>query len=148
MRKLSFILLSLALVAGCSKSDALRSKEFSHTGCASETRAGGSWDEPSLLQLKYENGDLRVTRTNALMNCSIKDGGIACDVSVEGDVIRYVVYEKDGPTANCICPVKEMTSLVTDLQEGKEYTLKYCHYAPVTFTFKKGLHKVFDVDDL
>ena len=148
--KLSFFLLALALVAGCSKSDVQRSKEFAHTGCAYDTRVGGTradndYNEPSLLTLKYESGGLRVTRTNAWMNCSINNNGIACDVSVKGSVISYNVYEKDGPVANCICPVEEMSSLVTDLQEGKEYTLQYCYYSPITFTFKKGFHKIIDL---
>ena len=148
--QLPVLLLGLTLVAGCSKSDVQRSKDFAHTGCANDTRASGtraddSYDEPSLLTLKYENGGLRVTRTNAWMNCSIKNNGIACDVSVKGSVITYNVYEKDGPVANCICPVKEMSSLVTGLQEGKEYTLNYCYYSPVTFTFKKGFHKIIDL---
>lgn len=151
MKKLTFLLLGLALVAGCSKTEANRSKEFTHTGCANdtraaETRAGFFEDEPSLLTLKYEDGDLRVTRTNAWMNCSIKMNGIVCDVSVKGSVITYQVNEKDGPVANCICPVKEMSSVVTGLQEGKEYTLNYCYYSPITFTFKKGLHKIIDLD--
>ena len=152
MHKLPFFLIALALLAGCSKSDVTRSKEFSHTGCASDTRAAGTrgdiWDEPSLLKLKYENGGLRVTRTNATMNCSIKDGGIACDVSIKGNVIYYNVYEKDGALANCICPVKEMSSLVTGLQVGKEYTLEYCYFPPITFTFKKGLHQIIDLSTL
>ena len=152
MKNLTFLLLSLALVAGCSKTNANRSKDFTHTGCANdtraaETRAGLFGDEPSLLTLKYEDGDLRVTRTNAYMNCSIKNNGIVCDVSVKGSVITYDVYEKDGPVANCICPVEEMSSVVTDLQEGKEYTLEYRCYGAITvnFTFKKGFHKIIDL---
>ena len=146
MNKITFLLLGLALLAGCSKSEANRSKDFTHTGCATatrsaETRAGWFGDDPSLLKLKYEDGGLRVTRTNATMNCSIKDGGIVCDVSIKGNVISYFVYEKDGPMANCICPVEEMSSVVTGLQEGKEYTLEYrCRAsATVSFTFKKSL---------
>jgi hypothetical protein len=151
MKKLTYILLGLALLAGCNKSEANRSKEFTHTGCAYDTRAAGtradlSEYKPSLLSLKYEDGGLRVTRTNAWMNCSIKNNGLVCDVSIEGSVITYNVYEKDGPVTNCICPVEEMSSLVTGLQEGKKYTLNYCYYSPITFTFKKGFHKIIDLD--
>ena len=145
-------MLALAIWAGCTKSDVTRSKQFAHSGCASDatTRAGEDEDAPSLLILKYENGDLRVTRTNAYMNCSIKTGGIACDVSIDGNVIRYSVYEKNGATANCICRVEEMSSLVTGLETGKEYIFKYCPnaYSPITFTFKKGLHEIIDVNTL
>ena len=152
LSRIPLLLITLGLLAGCSKTDANRSKEFTHTGCAydtrvGETRADNDYNEPSLLTLKYESGGLRVTRTNAWMNCSIKNNGIACDVSVKGSVISYNVYEKDGPVANCICPVKEMSSLVTGLQEGKEYTLKYCYYSPITFTFKKGFHKIVDLSE-
>lgn len=145
-------MLALVIWAGCTKSDVTRSKQFAHSGCASDatTRAGEDEDAPSLLILKYENGDLRVTRTNAYMNCSIKTGGIACDVSIDGNVIRYSVYEKNGATANCICRVEEMSSLVTGLETGKEYIFKYCPnaYSPITFTFKKGLHEIIDVNTL
>lgn len=152
MKRVVFLIFALAVWAGCTKSDVTRSKEFAHSGCASDatTRAGGDEDVPSLLILKYENGDLRVTRKNAYMNCSIKKGGIACDVSIDGNAIRYSVYEKEGPTANCICLVKEMSSLVTGLQDGKEYIFKYCPnaYTPITFTFKRGFHQIIDLDTL
>ena len=146
------MLLGLTLLAGCTPSDVNRPEDFTHTGCAGDTRAavsngGLSGDEPSLLTLKYENGGLRVTRTNAVMNCSIKNGGLICDVSVEDGVISYNVYEKDGSVANCICPVGEMSSLVTGLQEGRKYTLEYrCSGATTfSFTFKKGFHQVIDL---
>ena len=83
------------------------------------------------------------------MNCAITLNGIACDVSVQGNTIRYSVYEKDGPTANCMCRVEEMSSVVTGLKEGKEYTFNYsCSIGTgiesFTFVFKKGLHLIRD----
>ena len=150
MKKLLLILLVLPVWAGCNKSKLPQTDEFVHTGCASDTgtRAGSSRSEASLLTLKYEDGNLRVIRTNARMNCSIKNGGIVCDVSVKGDVIRYSVYEKDGQSANCMCRVEEMSSVVTGLKEGKEYTFDYScsFYGPESFTFvfKKGLHLIRD----
>ena len=41
-----------------------------------------------------------------------------------------------------------MSSVVTGLQEGKEYTLEYrCRAsATVSFTFKKSLNKIIDLD--
>ena len=87
------LLTALAVVAGCSKSNVEHSKDFTHTGCA-ETRAAIPDDEPSLLVLQYEDGNLRVTRTNAAVNCSVKDRGLACRVQVDGNVIQYVMdYE-------------------------------------------------------
>ena len=111
MKKILLLLLVLPIWAGCYKSLLPKTDEFTHTGCATDagTRAGLSQSDVSLLILKYEDGNLRVTRTNATMNCSIKLNGIACDVSVDGNTIRYRVYEKDGPTANCMCRVAEMS---------------------------------------
>ena len=153
MKRIVVLLLVLPIWAGCTKSEVSHSKEFAHTGCAGDaaTRAWGSSSDASLLTLKYEDGNLRVTRTNATMNCSIKDGGIVCDATVDGNVVRYRVYEKDGPVANCICRVAEMSSLVTGLQIGKEYTFDYfCgyNYPSFTFVFKKGLHLVQDTSSM
>ena len=151
MKKFLLILLILPVWVGCNKSQLPKTDEFVHTGCASDagTRAWGGKSDVSLLILKYEDGNLRVTRTNAEMNCAIKLNGIACDVSVDGNTIRYRVYEKDGPTANCICRVEEMSSVVTGLKEGKEYTFNYsCSIGSgiesFTFVFKKGLHLIRD----
>ena len=154
MKKLLLILLVLLILpiwAGCYKSVLPKTDEFTHTGCASDagTRAGSSKSDVSLLILKYEDGNLRVTRTNATMNCAITLNGIACDVSVQGNTIRYSVYEKDGPTAKCMCRVEEMSSVVTGLKEGKEYTFNYsCSIGSgiesFTFVFKKGLHLIRD----
>lgn len=151
-KRIILLLLMVPIWAGCTQKHNLQllSKEFSHTGCASgaETKAGSNDEEVSLLILKYEDGNLRVTRTNAMMNCSIKQGGIACEVSVDGNIVHYKVYEKDGPNANCMCRVEEMTSVVTGLQTGKEYSLDYyCSHAyslPIPFTFKQGLYLVLD----
>ena len=150
MKKLLLLLLVLPVWAGCNKSLLPKTDEFTHTGCATDagTRAGTSQSDVSLLTLKYEDGNLRVTRTNATMNCAIKLNGIACDVSVRGNTILYRVYEKDGPTANCMCRVAEMSSVVTGLKEGKEYTFNYsCSSSGIesfTFVFKKGLHLIRD----
>ena len=148
MKKILSILLVMPLFAGCAKYDTtLRSEDFTHTGCASAagTRAGSDDSDKSLLILKYEDGNLRVTRTNAMLNCIINVGGeVVCETSVKGNVIHYKVYEysPDGSTANCMCRVAEMTSVVKGLEIGKEYTFDYfCShdYEPVTFVFKKGL---------
>ena len=112
----------LAAVAGCTKwikpdseEDTL-SKHFKHTGCSHDTR-GIYTDDPSLLSLKYENGDLRVTRTNAELNCSFKDLGLTCEAYLEGNIIHYdVVCERAGyGEANCVCLVEKNTSSNTAL---------------------------------
>jgi hypothetical protein len=147
------ILSALAVLAGCSKSNVEPSQDFTHTGCA-KTRAGApDDDELSLVILQYEDGNLRVTRTNATVNCSVNDRGLACRVQVEGNVIQYVMdYEKDGPDAKCLCKVEKMTSLVTGLEKGKEYTFKYwgidSHIDNYSFTFDKDLHQIIDLNSL
>ena len=85
VKKLLLILLVLPLWTGCYKSLLPKTDEFTHTGCATDagngTRSGLGQSDVSLLILKYEDGNLRVTRTNATMNCAIKLNGIACDVT-------------------------------------------------------------------
>ena len=145
------LLAALAVVAGCSKSNVEHSKDFTHTGCAG-TRAAIPDDEPSLLVLQYEDGNLRVTRTNAAVNCSVKSRGLTCSVQVDGDVIVYVMdYEKDGMDVKCMCMVEKMTSLVTGLEEGKKYDFKYSgidRNAYYSFTFDKDLLQIIDLDSL
>ena len=143
----------LAVWAGCSKSNVEPSKDFTHTGCAGTRADASDDDEPSLVILQYEDGHLRVIRTNATVNCSVKDRGLACRVQVDGNVIQYVMdYEKDGPDLRCLCHVEKMTSLVTGLEEGRKYTFKYrgidlgiAHYS---FTFDKALHQIIDLHSL
>ena len=148
------MLLVLSCCAGCSLIGVSRNKNFTHTGCATGTKADVEdtpFDEvTSLLTLQYVDGELLVTRTNARMNCSIKEYGLVCDVTIEGNVIHYNVYEKDGPSADCICRVERMSSTVTGLQTGKEYTFDYScshDFAPFTFTFENGLNLVRDLTD-
>ena len=81
------ILSALIVLAGCSKSNVDHSKDFTHTGCAG-TRAAIPDDELSLLVLQYEDGNLRVTRTNATVNCSVHERGLDCRVQVDGNIIQ------------------------------------------------------------
>lgn len=155
MKKIVFLMLALAICSGCSKYNVSRSKGFTHTGCSAETRSNALFgDEPSLLTLQYENGDLRVIRSNAMLNCAIKERGLTCKASVDGDAIHYYIdYEiQSDLETNCICPVAEMTSVVSGLHEGKEYTFHYCgldrYLKPFTFTFTDRLHQIIDVDTL
>ena len=142
MKRTLLIMLALAALAGCTKwntpdsEENTLSKDFKHTGCAADTR-GLYTDDPSLLTLKYENGDLRVTRTNAELNCAFKERGLTCKAYIEG---------------NCICLVEKMTSVVTGLEKGKEYIFQYSALdfglKPITFTFDSSLHKIYDVESL
>ncbi len=147
---LILVLSALALTAGCSKSGISHAIDFKHTGCAG-TRAGYlTDDEPSALILKYENGNLRVTRLNAFLNCSIKDRGLTCSACFKGNAIQYEVdYAKDGQDVRCTCQVIQITSLVTDLEEGKEYTLDYWEIGQklghFSFTFTQDLYAVLSI---
>lgn len=140
-----YLLFLLAFLPACAKYS--RSVEFTHTGCATQTKAWWDGGPSSELILEYTPDGLAVTRTNAQMNCSIKDYGISCEVSISGDEVFYHVYETAGPIANCICPVERMTSTVTGLQENKEYVLHYScdgSYIPINFRYHKGLRMVLD----
>ena len=150
MKKYLLILLVLPIWAGCSKSNTLRIKDLTYTGCgtSTDTRAGSDSDIESTLTLKYEDGNLRVIRTNTLVNCSFQDHGLVCNVSIEGNSIRYTVEAKpspDGLETNCLCLVEEISSLVTGLETGKEYTFyagNSPRIEPVTFVFEQGLFLV------
>ena len=149
MKKYFMAIFAVLLLAGCGK-DGLQvpqTGEIVSTGCASETKAGlFSKGEPKLI-LEYTPDGLRVTMKDMEMNCSIKRGGISCYVSVEGNVIHYSAYETDGATANCSCLVEEMSSVVSGLKLGEEYTIYYsCVWAlvPIDFTYRKGFRKVID----
>jgi hypothetical protein len=152
MKKISILMLILPIWAGCTKSDALRIKDFTHTGCATstDTRAVEDDETVSLLTLKFEDGDLRVIRTNVLLNCPVEEDGLVCHVSVDGDVIHYIVEKKapkNGMDTDCICRVEEVSSLITGLETGKEYTFDYAgspRIKPFTFVFEKGLFLVKD----
>ena len=147
MKKFLLIMLVLTVCAGCTKSNTLRVKDLTYSGCATstDTRAGEDEEIVSLLTLKYEDGNLRVTRTNTMVNCSFKDYGLVCNVSIEGNTIRYGVDAKTAPNGlevDCLCLVEEISSLVIGLEAGKEYTFHADNtprIEPVTFVFEKGL---------
>ena len=50
----------------------------------------------------------------------------------------------------CLCPVKEMSSVISGLRTGREYILDYTcsdtSFAPVSFTYQKGMKLVLDAD--
>lgn len=142
--KLRFFLPLLLFVA-CNKISP--SVEFTHTGCASETKSGDGLK--SELILEYTADGLAITRTHALMNCSLKEYGLTCEASVTGNVVHYSVYETAGPIADCICRVEQMSSTVTGLKEDVEYILEYtCDgtFIPINFRYWKGLRMVLDAD--
>ena len=150
MKRMFLTLLVLSVCAGCDDEGQFSlkksfSKDFTYTVCAQGTKAGSDDGDLSLLTLEYKEGNLLVTRTNARVNCSVKEHGLLCDVSVDGKAIHYKVYEKDGHTANCTCVVGEISSVVTGLRIGEEYTFDYfCShsYRPLTFTFDEKLYLV------
>ena len=146
MRKALLVLSSLLFLLGCSKESAVELVSFTDTGCANDvvTKAADLAD-PQLI-LEYSEQGLVITRINAWLNCSIKEGGIVCAVSSDGNVIQYDAYEKDGKTLRCTCLVEKMTSTVAGLKTGREYVLHYnCaddSSASIRFTYKKGMRIV------
>ena len=120
--------------------------DFNHTGCGREVVK--SADDAPTLTLEYTESGLLITRTNAILNCSINLSGITCNLTAENGVINYHAYVTDGGTLKCVCPVAEMTALVHGLKENVEYTLQYkCDgtYRPITFYYAKGLKVTFDL---
>ena len=141
----------LTVFVGCNNRE-IFNKEFTHTGCNKElgTKADGQYHQmpaASVLILKYEGGYLRVTRRNVYASCGIKiEDGLVCEVSVEGNVIHYMVYETH--PANCPCTIDEMSSAVSGLKMGKEYLFCLNNYKPIHFTFNKELFLVLDEESL
>ena len=155
VKNIMLMLVVLLVGAGCNVQDAVtekpQNKDFTDSGC-NRTKAGSEGEDVSLLMLKYQDGNLLVTRTNAFMNCSIHKGGIVCEVNFAGSEIHYKVYEKDGITLKCICPVDKMSSVISGLQLGKQYTFYYTcsqeEFVPITFPFEKSLNIILDADTL
>jgi hypothetical protein len=151
MRKIFIFLCSALLLWGCSKESTVELVKSTDSGCANDltTRAADSELADPQLILEYSEQGLVITRTNALLNCSIKNGGIVQEVSTEGNVIRYNAYERDGKTLRCNCIVETMTATIAGLNPGSEYVLEYTcdgSYAPISFTYKKGLRLVVDLN--
>ena len=151
MKRFFLLLIPALFLFSCSKETTVELVKFTDTGCdkstlSPATKAGSD----SQLILAYSEEGLVVTRTNAMMNCSIGQGGISCDVSCEGSDIHCHAYETDGPIMKCICPVKEMSAVISGLRTGREYTLYYVcsdtSFSPISFTYQKGLNLVLDAD--
>lgn len=150
MKRIILILFSATILLACSKETTVGLVKFTDTGCdrnslVPETKAGSD----SKLILSYSDEGLVITRTNAMLNCSISQGGISCDVSSEENVIECHVYETQGKTLKCMCPVKNMTTTVGGLRLNREYVLYYScdgDFAPISFTYSKNLNMVLDAD--
>lgn len=150
MKRIIFILFSATILLACSKETTVELVKFTDTGCdrnslVPETKAGSD----SQLILAYSDEGLVITRTNAMLNCSISQGGISCDVSSEENIIECHVYETQGKTLKCMCPVKNMSTTVGGLRLDKEYVLYYScdgDFAPISFTYSKNLKMVLDAE--
>ena len=150
MKRIILILFSACLLIACSKETTVGLAKFTDTGCdrnslVPDTKAGSD----SQLILSYSDEGLVITRTNAMLNCSISQGGISCDVSSDENVIECHVYETQGKTLKCMCPVKNMTTTVGGMRLNREYVLYYScdgDFAPISFTYSKNLNMVLDAD--
>lgn len=154
MKRLISIILPVLLLLSCSKEPAVvELSGFTDTGCGRENVAAltKSWEgRAPLLTLEYSSAGLLVTHTDAVLNCSINNGGIGCDLSIDGNILRMRTYEKDGNFLKCLCPVDEMKATVSGLRLDTEYVLEYAcgstKYVPINFRFEKGLKKTIDLD--
>lgn len=153
MKPLVLILFSSLLVCFCAKENVVQLTGFTDTGCGRETVSvlTKSWDgRVPTLTLKYSPEGLVIIHTDAVLNCSINDGGIGCDFSIDGNVIKLRTYEKNGAFLKCICPVDRMSATVSGLRTGSEYVLEYTcgstTYVPIDFLYGKDLDKVIDLD--
>ena len=153
MRKVFCLFTAALLLMACNETqeEGPLSVDFHHSGCArtEEVKADGFGDEQPELTLQYTDSGLLITRTNALLNCSINQGGITCELTLEDGVIHYRAFETDGATLKCLCPVKTMTALVSGLRENTEYVLDYTcrdNYRPITFYYAKGLNITLDLN--
>ena len=148
MRRITFLLLSLCLLCACSKESSVELVSVTDTGCARENVAtrGAALGE-SLLILEYSDAGLVVTRTNVEMNCSIKTGGVSCNVSSEGNTINCEVFETDGKSLRCTCPVDSIKTTISGLRLGQEYVINYtcgASFIPISFTYSEDLDLVLD----
>jgi len=152
MKRVFLFILSAILLGACAKETTIELVKFTDTGCNKQSLVPTKAENGSESQLilKYTPEGLEVTRTNAIMNCSISSGGISCDVTSDGNVITYHAYETDGPIMKCLCPVSNMSSIVAGLRTGREYVLQYScgdvTCSPISFTYSKQLNLVLDID--
>jgi len=151
MKKILLVLSAALFLLGCSKESAVELVNSTDTGCSNDLATKvADLAEPQLI-LEYSEQGLVITRINAWLNCSIKEGGIVHEVSTDGTVIHYNVYERDGKALRCTCLVGKMTATVAGLKTGREYVLDYnCadgSCASITFTYRKGMKIVEDYLD-
>ena len=151
MKRILLVILSACLLWTCSKEPGTVSLvKCSDTGCGKEVATRSGDDSGSVLLLEYSDEGLVITRTNAQMNCSVKNGGVVCDLSVKGNVITLDVYEKDRNLLRCLCPVEKMTQTIAGLSLDTDYILDYrCggnFYSPISFRYGKGLSQFFDLN--
>lgn len=155
MKRLLLFLFSAIILGACAKETNVELVKFTDTGCSKQsmvpqTKSGDGSDSQLILRYSAEVGGLEVTRTNAMMNCSINNGGLSCDFSVDGNVITYHTYETDGPIMKCLCPVSNISLILSGLRVGREYVLNYScgdvTCSPISFTFSKQLNLVLDID--
>lgn len=150
MKRLLFILIPALLLCFCGKDNSVQLVSFTDSGCSNavmspDTRGGDAL--PSRLTLKYSQEGLVITRTNAIMNCSIRLSGIGCEATLEGNVVHLNVYAK-GDKLRCTCPVDTMSSTVAGLRTGTDYVLDYsCDgaYSPISFYYEEGMMMVVDL---
>ena len=153
MKRLFLFLFSALIIGACAKETTVELVKFTDTGCSKQSlvpATKGNDGSDSQLIIKYSPEGLEVTRTNAMMNCSIVNDGISCDISCEGNVITVHAYETGDNFMKCLCPVSSMSSTIAGLRLGREYVVEYScsdvKCSPISFTYSKQLNLVLDTD--
>ncbi len=75
------------------------------------------------MHLQNEKGNLKITLSGLSDNCSIKEG-FDCLATMEGSTIYVKVIAKSKLSANCICAVDDIETVLSGLEYSR-YTLVY-----------------------
>lgn len=118
------------ITASCSLMSADRDfklASFSAPGCSHTKAPSDDYIiekvQAGILHLQSERGNLKITLSGLSDNCSIKEG-FDCSATLEGSTIYVDVAAKSDLSANCICAVDDIVTVLSGLEKGG-YTLIY-----------------------
>lgn len=156
----SLVLLAVAVVLSVASCDNFfeggdfRVKSFTSSGCTSTK----SYSNDVIAKDSNTNGKLRIVHSDGCLEvslcdfttgCQIKDG-FNCNAFLEGNTISVNVECKTDGSANCICTLDKVETVLSGLKEGR-YTLIYHYYdcdnnisKKVDFEYNATLHKSVD----
>ena len=148
MKRLVPLVLALLCLSGCEK--ALlpwNDSKVVHTGCnagATRSHAGGE-EHPEYIYLKYSLSGLVLIHEWGDYNCAIKNCELQRKLEInESDITLHFWTEI---SANCVCPVKKVQTLIEGLHTGKEYTLHFNGLNPIQFKYSTNLNLKLKAED-